>query len=113
MGVRAGDHGRLPVGIIGKDVVEFYTRARFGHHWSNGVAPTLVMLCFFMSRGRLYCAIGFDQDESRRIILLLDDVEARDSRFFDTLAGVGERRLFEGFNVFRLETNLNVNDKHN
>jgi hypothetical protein len=48
----------------------------------------------------------------RRVILLLDDVKARDARFFQACARIGDRRLFESLHPLRLDVNMNVNNEH-
>ena len=70
------------------------------------------MLRFLVRRGRFGSAIRFDKHEASWIILLLEDVERRNAWLFDALASVREGRLFEGFDVFGLQMNLNVNDEH-
>lgn len=102
-----------PVRIVGKDVGEFCARARLGHHGRDGVPPELIMFGFLVRGGRLGRAISFDKHETGWVVLLLEDVEGRDAGFFDALASIGECRLFEGFEVFRLQMHLNVNDEHN
>jgi hypothetical protein len=105
--------GALPIGIIRKDVAELCARARLGHHRSDDVAPDLVVFRFFVGGRRFGSAISFDEHETGWIILLLEDVESRDAGFFEALASVGEGRLFEGFDVFGLQMNVDVNDEHN
>jgi len=68
---------------------------------------------FLVGGGRLRRAISFDEHKTSWIILLLENIEGRDARFFGALASVGESCLFEGFDVFRLQMNINVNDEHN
>ena len=49
----------------------------------------------------------FDQLEARRVVLLLDDVEARDARLAHALARVGQRRLAEAWTP-RDDANVDV-----
>ena len=49
-----------------------------------------------VARRRIGVAIDLEQRESRRIVVLLDDVEADDARFLDAVARVLERRRLEG-----------------
>ena len=39
--------------------------------------------------------IHLHQHKARRVILLLDDIKARDARLFQTFPRIGERRPFE------------------
>lgn len=107
------EESQSPFCVLWKDVVEFGAGARLGHHGSDGVAPGLVVPGFFVSGRCVGRAIRFDEHEAGWIVLLLEDVEGRDARFFDTLASVCEGGIFKGFDVFRLQMNLNVNDEHN
>ena len=49
---------------------------------------------------------------TRGVILLLHDVEARNARFADAGLRVGERGGLEGFEVFWLNVNVDVDDQH-
>ena len=67
----------------------------------------------FLVRGSgLGVAINFHQYETSRVVLLLDDIEARDAGFFQTFARVGERGLCESFDALRLDANMDVNNEH-
>ena len=70
------------------------------------------MFCFLVRRRGSGVAIHLHEHETRRVILLLDDIEARHARLFQAFTRVGKRRLFEGLNVFRFDMNMNVNHKH-
>ena len=70
------------------------------------------MACFLVRGSGIRIVIHFHQHKARRVILLLDGIEARDARFFQALARIGERRLFEGCNTLRLDMNMNVNNEH-
>ena len=70
------------------------------------------MFRLFVRRRGVGVAIHLHEDEVRRVILLLDDVEARHARLLPARARVGKRRLFEGLNVFRFDVNMNVDHKH-
>src|SRR5438552_4579443 len=91
LGGRGGQWGIYPLGrpspisIFGKDILEFHAAPRFGHHGSDGITPNLVVFCFLVFRGRIVAAINLDQDEARRIILLLDHIEASNARLFDAI----------------------------
>jgi hypothetical protein len=103
---------RLPIFVIGEKVVELHAEARFGHHGRNRIPPDRVMPCFFVRGGGVRIPINFHQHKARRLILLLDDVEARDARFFQARARIGERHLFESLHTLRLDMNMNVNNEH-
>ena len=70
------------------------------------------MFRIFVSGGSFGGAIGFHEDEPRRFILLLNDVEARDARFFDALPRIFERNLFEPFNGLFFDPDVNVHHEH-
>jgi len=55
-------------------------------------------------------SVGLNQDEMRGIIQLLHKVEGGDSGFFDTLSGVDNRGLTEGFYRFGFHVNMDMND---
>ena len=65
-----------------------------------------------MSPGRIGRAIGFDQHKSRRIVLVLKHIKARNTRFLNTGAGIRYRGLSEGINVLRFQVNVDVYDQH-
>lgn len=67
---------------------------------------------FLVAGRRLGIPIDLDQQESGGIIGLLDDIEARDAGFPDTVAGVFDRGGPEGVGAFRLHFYLNMNDEH-
>ena len=70
------------------------------------------MPCFLVRGGGIRIPINFHQHKARRVILLLDDVEARDARLFQAFPRVGEHRLFESFDALRFDMNMNVNNEH-
>jgi hypothetical protein len=57
-------------------------------------------------------AIDLDQDESRRVVALLEHVEARDPGLFEALLRVGSSRRFERRDGVRLQVNVDENDQH-
>src|SRR5512138_2323004 len=65
----------LLVSICREDVGEFDSLPRFCHHLHDVITPALVMRRFFMCGGCLGCFIDLDQDESRGVIGLLNDVK--------------------------------------
>lgn len=99
-----------PTRILGKKVAELHALARFGHHWRDRVAPDGIMLGFLMCRCGVGISINLDQHETRRVVLLLDDIEARDAWFFQARTRVGERGLIEGVNALRFDMNMNMNN---
>lgn len=103
---------RLPVGVVGKYIGEFHTRARRGHHERNGVAPKRVVRSGFVGGWRFRGAVYFDEGEPRGIIGLLDKIETRDARFADTRSGVFQRGGFKPVDAFRFHLDLDVDHKH-
>src|ERR1035438_5740080 len=93
-------------------MLELHAEARLGHHWRDRIPPDRVMPCFLVRGGGIRIPINFHQHKARRVILLLDGVEARDARFFQALARIGECRLFESLNALRLDMDLDMNNKH-
>lgn len=65
---------------------------------------------FLVLGGRIVSPINLDQHEARRIILLLEDIEARDTRFAEAGFGVLKRGRFETFDTFRFHMDVNVDD---
>jgi tetratricopeptide (TPR) repeat protein len=70
------------------------------------------MLRFLVRGGGIRIPINFHQHKPRRVVLLLDDVEARHARLFQTHTGVGERRLFKSLNALQLDMNMDMNNEH-
>jgi len=70
------------------------------------------MLRFLVRGGGVRIPINFHQHKTRRVILLLDDIEAHDARLFQAFPRIGERRLFEGFRALRFDVNMDMNHKH-
>ena len=71
------------------------------------------MFGFLVGRGCLGAAIGFNEHKTRRIILMLKNIEAGDSGFLHARASIGERNLLEGINVLGLQVNVDVDNEHN
>ena len=70
------------------------------------------MLCFLV-RGRSGgIPINLHQNETRRVVLLLHDIEARDARLLQARAPIGERRLLESFHTLRFDADMNMNNEH-
>lgn len=69
-------------------------------------------------RGRLVLGwrvrgpVNLDEHEARRVVLLLDDVEAGDAGFLDAVAGVVERGGLEGCDAISLHVDVDVDDEH-
>jgi hypothetical protein len=53
-----------------------------------------------------------DQDEPGRVILLLDHVEACNTRFANAVARILERRGLEGLDRIRLDVDVDMNHQH-
>ena len=90
-------------------MVELHAVARLGHHWRNRIPPDRVMPCFLVRGGGIRIPINFHQHKARRVILLLDGIEARNARFLQTLARIGKCRLFESLYTVRFDMNMNMN----
>jgi hypothetical protein len=65
-----------------------------------------------MIRHRIWSAIDLDQHESCGVILLLNHIKARDTRFLNARAGIIKGRLPEDCNRFRFDPHVNVDDEH-
>ena len=63
-------------------------------------------------RGRLRIPVSLHEHKTCRIVLLLGDIEPRDTRLPRALARIGKRRLFKRFHTLRLYVNMNVNNQH-
>ena len=57
-------------------------------------------------------AVDLDQLEPRRIVFLLDDVEASDAGLLHAGAGVGETGLAEEVDSAGYDAHVDVNDHH-
>jgi len=104
--------GVLPPGVAWEHVAEFHAGAWLSHHGGDGVAPKLIVSGLLVCCGRLRRSVDFDEDKPRRIVDLLDDIEAGDAWFPDRLPGVLLARGLEGFDVLRLYVNSDMNDEH-
>jgi hypothetical protein len=56
--------------------------------------------------------IDLDQHKTRRVILLLYNVEARNSGFLAAVTGIFKRGGFEGFDLVGFHLDHNLNDEH-
>ena len=92
------------------DVGIFYAGSRFSHHRRNGVPPRLVMRRLLVSGGRAGIAINLHQDESGRVIGLLNHIETGNARLADALAPVGGASFLERFDEFRFDMNMNMDN---
>ncbi len=70
------------------------------------------MFRFLVRGGGGGIPINLHQHEAHGVVLLLDDIEARDAGFLQACPGVGQRRLFEGFNAPGFYVDMDVNDEH-
>jgi hypothetical protein len=57
-------------------------------------------------------AVDFDQDETRGIIGLLDDIKTGDAGLAHALAGIRETRGGEGLDTPGLYVDVDMDDKH-
>ena len=81
---RARGTGRASPGrIFRKEVRELHAAAGLGHHGRHRIPPGLVMFRLLVRGGRLQRSIGLHEHEARRVILLLDTIEAGDARLLD------------------------------
>src|SRR3990172_2749781 len=101
-----------PGRIVREDVVVHRARPGLGHHLPCGLLPGLVVGGLAMLRRIVGRAIDLDQDEPRRVVVLLDDVETRDPRLAHAVAGVLDGRGTEGLHRFGPNVDENVHDVH-
>ena len=59
----------------------------------------------------IHIAIDLDEQETRGVILLLDDVETQHAGLVDAFARIGEGGSFEDFNAFRFDVDVDMNDE--
>src|SRR4051794_32448844 len=57
-------------------------------------------------------AVNFHQKETRRIVTLLQHIEARDSRLAYAVAGIFDGGFAESVNKLGLHVDMNVDDEH-
>jgi hypothetical protein len=92
--------------------LEFYAGPRLGHHIRDSIPPGLVMLCRFV-RGRCFVgSISFNENKSRRVILLLQEIESKNSRLFQAFARVDNCCRLKRLDRVGLDPNVNMNQKH-
>ena len=65
-----------------------------------------------VARGVVGCAIDLDQQKSRRIIVLLYDIEPHDAGLPNTVASVLECGRREGVDGVGLHVDEDMNDEH-
>ena len=65
-----------------------------------------------MRGGGFGCAVNFDEHETRRVVLLLANIETRDAGFLGAVPGIVESGLPEGVDRIGLHANMNVDDEH-
>src|SRR5208282_5495961 len=111
-GSSAASPHRSPLLVLGKNLVELYAETRLGHHRRHRLAPDRIMLRFLVRGGGLGVPINLHQHEPRRIVLLLQNVEAQDTRLQQTQARVEARRLRERLHRIRFDMNMNLDHKH-
>ena len=56
------------------------------------------MWSFLVRGGRGFVPVDFHEDKPIRIFAMLDDVEPRDSRFFEAVLGIFNRRVTKRVN---------------
>jgi hypothetical protein len=57
-------------------------------------------------------AVNLDQNEARWVILLLDKIEPRDSRFTYAILGILQGERLESFQEFRSDMRIDKHNKH-
>src|ERR1035441_4450866 len=98
----------LPAFVGGVDVGVSRAGARLHHHVHGHGGPSLVVRGFLMLRGRFGVAIDLDQNEARRVVRLLQDVETRNARLLHAVAGVFQGGPPERFDVLGFDVNEDV-----
>jgi len=102
-----------PALFVRDNVSVFNTCARLGHHILDGITPFLIVRRFLVPGRIIWSAVDFDQDKARRVVLLLEDIESRDTRFLYAVTGVLNGGGPEGFNPIGLNMGKNMDYKHN
>lgn len=102
----------LFLSICRKYIGIFDAVSRFGHHIGYGFAPFFVVVGFLVPGGILFGAIDFDQDKPRRIILLLEDIEASNAGFLTAMKSIFDGSGSERFNLIRFDMHKNMNNQH-
>jgi len=67
---------------------------------------------FFMFRWGVFVPIDFDEDKMGRVVLLLDNIKAKDTFFLHAFFRVLDAGLLEGTDIRGLGLGLDMNDKH-
>ena len=70
------------------------------------------MGCVLVGRGRGLVAVNFDEDETRGLILLLNDVESGDAWFLHALLGVFDCGMAKSLDRSGLHVDMDMNDEH-
>src|SRR5664279_154464 len=102
----------LPALRIGKNCVESGPLARLSHHVRHRIPPLRVMSGFSVCGCSIRRAIGLDQHEFRFVVLLLDYIEARDTRFLNAVASILDRGPPELCDRLGFYLHMHMNDKH-
>src|SRR5215207_6964282 len=85
---------------------------RLGHHLGDRLPPVLIVRRVLVrGRGGLV-AVDLDQDDLRRIGLVLDDVEPQHARLVQRRPRVDQRRREEVLDPIRPNPHLNMYDQH-
>ena len=70
------------------------------------------MLGLFVSRWSLGRAVDLHEYKPGRVVLVLNDIKAGDSRFLNAFSSVGERRGFKSLDEFGFYLDMHMYNKH-
>ena len=100
--------------VAGKSVggVVFHTGARFGHHAGYCVPPRGVVRGRLVRSGCFNAPVNLNEQEPGGIVLLLQQIKGGDAGFLEAPARVDEAGLAKGFDAFRLNVDMDVNNQH-
>jgi len=104
--------GRIPAVFAREDVLVDLLAARFDLQRLDGFAPAVVVRRGAVLFGVGLRAVDFHQRKARRVVALLEHVEARDARLPGGVARIVERGRLEGFDLVGFDVGENVNDVH-
>src|ERR1041385_207375 len=94
------------------DVAVPRARTRCHQHLRGLLVPLQVVRGFLVLHGRLGVAVDLVEHETRRVLLLLEKIEARDSRLLRALGRVDPGGGDKCIDEFRLDVSLNDENEH-
>jgi hypothetical protein len=65
-----------------------------------------------MCGGSIYCFVNFHEDKFGRVVVLLDDIKARNAWFLYAVAGILDACLFKYLHKFGFDLYVNKDDLH-